>query len=174
MSELENNFTQACSRFYEKTTWKNANCKVTDDYKIIMSGELSLKDNTAFEISRSIPYITYKYDIKNIYSILSDVSESQEQEISDIELNKTEPTNGLMGMELKYILEMPGKITKADMGEIEDNRITIDMIDMVEKEHIYVESQELNLLWDLGIVLFILVVIIAVVVSILKNQYEEY
>jgi hypothetical protein len=40
MSDFEENFTQICTKFYEETEWKNATCRTTDDYKIVMSGEI--------------------------------------------------------------------------------------------------------------------------------------
>jgi hypothetical protein len=116
-----------------------------------------------FKITHSIPFITYEYDVKNIYIILSNASEAQEEEFSDAQLRQTKSIAGLMGMEWKYTLEMPGKITKADVGEIVDNKVIIDMFDLVEKDHVYVESQKLNFLWDIFIIAIIVTVIITLI-----------
>jgi len=170
MSDFNENLSQACTEFNEKTDWKNAKCITTDDYKIIMSGEISLKDSPDFKITRSIPFITYRYDVKNIYTILSDVnvSEDQGQDFSDESLLETKSMSRLFNMEWKYTLEMPGKITKADVGEIKDNKVIIDMFDLAEEDHVYVESQELNLLWNLGVIAIIIGIV--AIILILKGR----
>lgn len=170
MSDLNENLSQACTEFNEKTDWKNAKCITTDDYKIIMSGEISLKDSPDFKITRSIPFITYRYDVKNIYTILSDinVSEDQGQDFSDESLLETKSMSSLFNMEWEYTLEMPGKITNADVGEIKDNKVIIDMFDLAEEDHVYVESQELNLLWNLGVIAIIIGII--AIILILKRR----
>jgi len=166
----DNNLTESCGKFLKGTDWKNPKCRVTENYKIIMGGESSLKGNPAFKVSRSIPYITYHYDVKNVYSELSDASKSQDQEFSDAQLSKSKQVANAMGMKFTYTVEMPGKISKADIGEVKGNQVVIDLFELSGKEVVYIESQELNLLWDLGALALILAFITWGVVAMLKKR----
>ena len=48
------------------------------------------------------------------------------------------------------------------MGEIRGNKAIIDMLDLTEEDHVYVESQELNLSWNL-VSITIIIGIVAVI-----------
>lgn len=48
------------------------------------------------------------------------------------------------------------------VGEIRGNKAIIDMFDLAEEDHIYVESQELNLSWNL-VIITIIIGIVAVI-----------
>lgn len=171
------NFTQACEGFNKEMKLKNAKCVTTEDYKIIINFDTSLENNPAFKVSRSIPYITYEYDVKNVYNILSDLpsvnqggtGESQQEKFSDEELIQAKSMKA-MGVKYSYTLEMPGKISKTDVGNVQENKVVIDMFDMIGKEHIYVQSKELNLLYDLAIVAIILILVGGAAILLLSKR----
>ena len=140
---------QMCKDFLKNTTWKNAECRITDnDSKIMISGEISLLGDPHFEIVKSIPYITYRYDVTDINNIMEDASIVEEQEEDDLEDSLVEMKSmaAMLGIEMTYTLEMPGEIVSSEMGTIRNNKAVIDMLDLMEEEDpVYVESRELNL-----------------------------
>ncbi len=152
-----------CKEFYNKTTWNNTKCW-SERNKIIMEGETYL-NKSIFEVSYSIPYIIYKYDLKNIYEIMYNTGRISDEE--GLEWVK------LTGTKIKFILEMPGKIVRSDVGVIKENKIIIDVYDLIEKDSAYVESRELNLIYDL-IVILVVGIIIFVIVIIKKKRRNTY
>ena len=165
-------FMKSCDDFNEKTKLKNPKCSVTEDYKIVMSGELALGGET-FKVVKSIPYITYTYDAKHIEKLVSEsVGGSKNLGIPSEDLGESSDFGNfglspeMLGIKATYTLEMPGKIVKADFGEIKDNKLIMDLIELQDKDKALVESQELNLTWLIagGAVLFMIVIIVLALV----------
>jgi len=150
-----NTSAQTCTSFYNTTRWQNPNCTVTQDFKIILSGTVSLSNDPYFNITNSVPYINYRYDAKDVLNILSNSSQNQSQNFTDAGLTGLK---ALPGSEFTYSLQMPGTITKADVGKIYGNTVAINVFDLIGKQHDYIESQDINYLWDSGISLPVLAV----------------
>jgi len=168
IDELRQNVTQTCDEFSADAGWSNVQCSVTDDFKVLISGEYSLKDSPALEITPSLLSTTYRYNVKNVYNTLSDVSETQGQEFSEDQLEQAKSMAGLMNMKMEYVIEMPGAITHADIGEVEGNTVTIDIFDLAGTGDVYVESQETNIAL-LGAVAGIVVIILIVIVLVVRR-----
>lgn len=148
-SGFEENFTNMCEQLQQDVEsgegrLTNVKCRTTDDYKVIISGDVPQVPGDGFKVVQSFPYTTYIYDTKEIYKTMSGMGESQGQELSDESLRQAKAMYGMMNIEMKYIIVMPGTIVRADIGEIEGNRVVMDMLDFAEKKSVYVESQELD------------------------------
>lgn len=147
------NLTQSCTEFLKVTKLKNARCDAGENFVITKSGEYSPRESGALVVSPSIPYTTYKYDAKNIFGVLGNASAPQGQTFSEEALAQTKSQAALLGLDFKYTVVMPGEVTKKDIGEIKDkNNVVINLFDMVGRENLYVESQELNLFYDIPLV----------------------
>ena len=148
-SSSSGNFTntssQICSTFYNNTSWQNPNCMVTQDYKIIFSGTISLVNDSSFNVSNSIPYSNFKFDARDLLNILAKSSKGQSQNFTDAGLSGLKI---LPGSEFSYSLQMPGSITSAEIGKIYGNTVVINVFDLIGKQHDYIESQDVNYLWD--------------------------
>lgn len=173
LSDIKQNLTEFCTEFNDAQTFlQNAKCTTPDDLKISINGEMSLKDGQGFEVTRSIPYVTYRYDAKNILLIMSNISPDQAEEFTDEKLLEAKSMSGLGGTEWTYTLEMPCKITSTDLGMIQDNKVTIDMFDMAKNDHVYITSQELNPLLGYGIAAIVLITIGIVIIYVKKRKEE--
>lgn len=135
---------QTCEDFAENTTWKNAEC-ISEDGKITLRGEVML-NSSYFEVEKSIPCITYRYDATDINNIIEDASigGEQGQNLADDSIGDMKSMAEMFGIKMTYTLEMPGEIVNADIGDIKDNKVTINMFDLPDDEPVYIESRELN------------------------------
>ncbi len=81
------------------------------------------------------------------------------------------PIFKLYGMEVKYVIQMPGEITSAEHGVVEGSTVTFDPVEMMSlSKSIVVESQEFSLLF-IGIVVIVgLVVIVLVFRTVAQGQ----
>jgi hypothetical protein len=168
-SLTDEDMQESCTEFYEQTTWENANCEVAD-WVFTMSGDVTLSD-TAWEDTGS----TYRYDLKNLYELLNAVGESQDQEFSDEALKEQKDMVELTGIELTYTLTMPGPITKADVGTIQEddpNTVVVNLFDLADVETAYVESAKGGMNTTMLIVVgaVILVVVAGVVVMATRKK----
>jgi len=180
-SDSKSEMEESCAGFYNSTSLQNPRCSVTDDLKVVMSGETSLDGNPAFKVSRSIPYVTYTFDAKAVNSILSDVGDAQGQSFDTDQLKQAKAAAGAMGMSFTYVVQMPGTIYEADAGTIEEDKITIDIFDMLDSENVYIKSRELNLLWDIGLIVIVVITVFLVILflgkrgnKIQSNAQEQY
>ncbi|MBU0898919.1 MAG: hypothetical protein KKB03_01075 [Nanoarchaeota archaeon] len=160
-----------CSNFLKSTPLLNPYCTpMPEEYMVVAGGEMSLKDNPSFTFDGS----TYRYDIKDIQEVLSSATRAQGQEITPENIEQVEKMAKAVGMNLKYIVEMPGVITRADIGEIKGNRVEMDFFNLYKSDHIYIESQETNGITGMFIanpvIGFGAIIILLVVVLFLLNK----
>lgn len=159
--QQDDSMVQACENFTINTTWKNAEC-IMEDGKMTFSGEVML-NSSYFEVDNSVPYITYKYDVTDINNIIEDagIGGDQEQDSTSESMGDIKNMAELFGIEMTYTLEMPGEVISTDLGEIKDNKVTINMLDLPDDGPVYVESREPNTVWNIAIVLIIGFIIVA-------------
>ena len=139
MPDINEGLTSYCNNFFDATSLTNPYCTpMPEEYKVVSGGSFSLKDNPSFTFDG----IRYRYDVKGIQALLSEATEAQGQELSLGDVEQIKSIASTFGMDIKYIVEMPGAITKSDVGEINGNRVVIDFFDLYESDHIYIESQE--------------------------------
>lgn len=138
---------KACDDFFAKTTWENPTC-VIEGYAFTMGGDTTVT-TPAFEATKGVGAMTYRYDLKNIYTLLQAVGEAQGQEFSDTALMEQKDYVEVSGIELTYTLQMPGTITKTDVGTIQEDGSTvmINLFDMAALETAYVESEVKSTPW---------------------------
>jgi hypothetical protein len=127
---------ESCAEFYEKTTWENSNCEI-NGWIFTMSGDTQLTE-PAFTSNGS----TYSYDLKNVYTLLNAVSESQGQDFSDEALTEQKEMVELTGITLTYNVTFPGPISEATVGEIgEDGKtLIINLFDIAETDNASVKG----------------------------------
>ncbi|MFH1445021.1 MAG: hypothetical protein ABIF08_00900 [Nanoarchaeota archaeon] len=157
--------SEQCDNFLANTTLLNPSCTpIPSEYKIIQSGKISLVNNPSFIVTKGFMSTVYRYDVKGTQNILLESSQAQGQEITPEQITQAKAMYGLMGLVLKYKLEMPGTITKTDLGEIVDNAVEFDILDMYDMDHIYVESEEttfsvMTLILLVGIVIIVVLIL---------------
>lgn len=169
--QQDDSMIQTCENFTKNTTWKNAECILEDDI-MTLRGDIIL-NTSYFEVDRSIPYITYRYDATNINNIIEDASIGEEQETVEESMGGMKAMAAMFGIEMTYTLEMPGEIVSSDLGKIKGNTVTIDMFDLMEEEHVYVESRESNTVWNVAIILTIGVVIVIAASIVIYNRKKK-
>ncbi|MEM4598421.1 MAG: hypothetical protein QW400_01910 [Candidatus Diapherotrites archaeon] len=171
-SQFDKNMADMCKNFNADGKLRNAKCEVTSDHKLIASGEFTMAEHAAFgpafKVNNSIPYITYQFDAKSIFTGMPS-TESSDTNFSEASLRQLKQSAGLMGITMTYNVEMPGQITKAEVGEIKGNVVSINMFDLVDREHAYIESQELNV-FAIGIGLIVIAVLLLVVILIVVKK----
>ncbi|MCX8190479.1 MAG: hypothetical protein N3F05_04630 [Candidatus Diapherotrites archaeon] len=174
-SEMDANMANMCKNFNSDGKLKNAKCEVTSDYKVIASGEFVMAEHSvfskAFKVNHSIPYTTYQFDAKAIFNGLPG-SGSADTNFSEASLRQLKQSAGLMGIVMTYNVEMPGQITKAEVGEIKGNIVSINIFDLVDREHAYIESQELNV-FAIAIAIVVIVVLLLVVILVLFKRRKS-
>ncbi|MEM4662533.1 MAG: hypothetical protein QXM75_00755 [Candidatus Diapherotrites archaeon] len=174
-ADLDTNIRTQCNEFNKKVSeagWKNAKCEVKDK-KMIISGEFNIEDNPTFaphfEIIQGIPYTTYKYNAKAI--LVSLKSTDSNFSASNLKMMKTLYSSA--GVNLTYNVEMPGKVTKAEVGKIEgENKVIIDLFDLAEKQSAYIESQELNM-FAVGVIIIVIALLLLVLFLVLKKSTKS-
>lgn len=150
----EEDMDEAQKNFLSNTTWDNAECEFVDGI-LIMTGSLDVSD--VLEVTETDSGTLYKYDAKNVYNIFNDAA-GDENSISDETMNDS-ALGEQMGISYTFTLTMPGEITNSTVGVIDGNTVVIDMFDLPDHEHAYVESKEDNKLVS-GVGAFICIVII--------------
>lgn len=161
-AELLTGFEEACDEFLAQTTWTNPAC-TSQDYVFTMAGDISLTDSTALTTSKGATGTVYRYDLKELYTQLNAVGESQDQDFSDAALQEQKEFADMSGITLTYTLTMPGTIDKADVGIISEDgtTVSINLFDMAGLESAYVESTVKGMPWLYiggGILLLVVVV----------------
>ena len=162
-------FADSCKQFEEQSEdspneLADFKCEVDEEnYIIKLSGTTSLEDTGTLEIERSFLTTKYKYDASKGKDYLDSLGDSDStstpssidfsQEMTEEQLQQMKA----MGIEMVYTIEMPGTITKTDVGEIKDNKVVIDMMTLSGKENVYVESEEFNLA-PIGMIIGIIVI----------------
>lgn len=138
---------QSCEDFKSEATWSNATCTV-EGYVFTMEGDVQL-ESPAFEVIASLGKTTYQYDLKNLYTLLESVGDSQGQDFSEEGLQTYKDYVEYTGIELTYSLQMPGNITQTNVGEIQDDgsTVVIDLFDMAGMESATVVAEEKNVSW---------------------------
>lgn len=160
----EEEMNEGQENFLSNTTWDNAECEYVDGI-LVMTGTLDVSD--LLEVTETDSGTLYKYDAKNVYNIFNDVA-GEENSISDEEMGDSAMAEQ-MGISYTFTLTMPGEITSSTVGVIDGNTVVIDMFDLPEHEHAYVESKEDNKSIS-GIGAFICIVIILGTVLYRKSQ----
>ncbi len=162
----KNSFADICKNFEKKQTEKLENFKCEADeenYVVKVSGTTSLKDTEALQIENGILTTKYRYDASKGKDYLNSLEASD----TSGSMNLSEEMNEeqiqylkSVGVEMIYALEMPGKIIHSDAGEIKDNKVVIDLLNLTGKEKVYIESEELNILPLIAVIIAVIAVIL--------------
>jgi len=182
IKDFDANFSKMCDGFKEEdiAEFENFKCEVDmENYIMIMSGTKSLKDDESITVEYGL-FNTYKFDVSKGRDVLESVnSDSLTGMDSSGALNTGEMDDAMlqqmkaMGFEMTYTLEMPGTITKSDIGEIKDNKLEVDLLALSGDETFYVESEELNPVYGGGIALAVIIVL-ALIILLLKRRKKEF
>jgi len=172
IDEMRENMTYTCDEIREKARWSNVHCSVSDGPRITISGELDLSNSEALAITSDGSSTTYRYNVKDIYNTLSDVGEPQGQEnVTDEQIQQAKRMAAMMNIRMDYTLKMPGKITSADIGEVNGDTVSMSLFDLAGRDAVYVES-ELSAGMDpalmAGIAVVIVIVVVAMVAMVLR------
>ncbi len=159
MGDQVSDSSEMCSSFEEdseENDFYDIECNV-EDYVMVVSAKRSLKDNPALKVEESLFSKKYIYNVSEGSSFFDSVTEgtgdagsidtSDEQQVEQFKA---------AGVEMTYTLEMPGNITKTDLGEIKDNQVVVDLLTMDKSKTYYVESEELGLGFVLGAAVIII------------------
>lgn len=137
----------SCDQFTTETSWANPTCSI-EGYVFTMEGDVQL-ESPAFTSSKGLTSTSYNYDLKDLYTQLQAVGDSQGQEFSDTALKEQKEYVEFTGIELTYTLTMPGTITTSDVGTISEDgtNVTINLFDMAELESAHVVSEVKSAPW---------------------------
>lgn len=171
LADFEQNLEAACDDFYKDTHLQNPNCE-RKEYVVTMSGDYDIPD-TAFTVKKSIPYVTYTYDAKQVIMALGETGGEQAKQFDEAALAQAKAGAALIGMELNYTVTMPGKeLVSASVGEATETTVKIDIFDLVGNDATTIQSQSLNWLW-IGILILVGLVILAVGVAVLMMVIKK-
>jgi hypothetical protein len=135
---------ETCPDFKKENKWKDSTCKV-EGSKVILGGTIPAKEDNKLKISRSLFFTKYRYNINGSFDVLSEGAKTEGEKFSEKNLSEAKAMSS-MGVKFQYILQLPGKISKADIGEIKNkNQVEINLFDLVDKKDVYVESREINI-----------------------------
>lgn len=158
--ELTQNLTTACPELQKSLVGKNASnvsCSVSG-YVITASYKENIATSAMFSVSQGFPFITYTYRFgkHDTFANMTQGLEEGGQEFSKDMLKSA-------GVEAKYVLAMPGTLSKASVGEIKDNKLTVDalVVEPAALKDAYAESQELNIPYVAGAALLIILILAA-------------
>ncbi|MBU0898920.1 MAG: hypothetical protein KKB03_01070 [Nanoarchaeota archaeon] len=177
--ELNKVFSDQCRNFLGNTTLLNSYCTpIPSEYKTVSGGRLYIGDHPSFIVTQGFMSKIYRYDLKVIQTVLSETSESQGQEITPEQMAQAKSMSELMGLSLKYVIEMPGEIKNTELGDIKNNRVEVNFFDLYESDHAYVESEEstlsiLSLFVIVGIIVIIILIIVLIYSRKTKNHHKE-
>jgi|GEM_PF-3106740 len=134
----------------------------------------------AFTVSHSPPYVNYKYNAAAISK--SNMLKSLGSSPGTTDTTKNMDTNidprqlKLMKsmVPITYTVTMPGKIIRADVGEIKDNKVVIDYYDLIDKNEAYIESQELQgSYFIIGAIIAVLCIIVVLVLLKRRGKKQQ-
>lgn len=183
MDSMDSNYCDDLDEEGIKTMLSNFKCEVDkENYIAKFSGTFSLIGTGALKIEPGLFNTKYIYDASkgqefldsmnssdsDIDSPIGDYSEMTEAQIKQMKA---------MGVELTYTVEMPGTITKTEVGEIKDNKVVIDLLEASGKENYYIESEEPNFVSVIAIAVAVILVLALVFIFLLKpkkNKPQEF
>ncbi len=174
ISEFTENISTACDDFDSETALERPVCEVRDNV-VTMSGNIQLSEEV-FEVKKSIPYTTYRYDLKNAFSLLRETGGDQAEQLDRDGIKEMKAGADLIGMKMTYSLTMPAEISSADVGDINGTQLEVDIFDLVDDEGLYVEAQDLNWSWIIMLTLILLfgfVIFVVVVVLVIRSKMKK-
>lgn len=159
LKDFEKNLETVCDDFYRDTALLNPTCE-RKDYVVTMQGDVQLTE-PAFTVKKSIPYVTYTYDAAQVLAVLSETGGKQADQFDTAALQQAKSGAALVGMELTYTVQMPGKeIVTTDVGDIKDTSVKINIFDLIDKDTTNIVSHKVNWVWISVLILIGLVFLI--------------
>jgi hypothetical protein len=183
IEEFDKNFAGMCNDIQENNEFikelSDFKCSVdVEKHTLTFSGTRSLKDDSSLTVERGL-FNKYIYDVSKGKEFLSSMNSGNNQnllnstQLSAEELEAQKAYLKSMGFEMVYTLEMPGTITKTEIGEIKDNKVVIDLLDLTGKENFYVESEELNAFYVVSIAAAITLILALLVILLVKFKKKK-
>ena len=173
---IEKALSDYCTNFMSSTDLKNPYCTpVPEKYTVIAGGEFATVDP-----SITFDGYTYKYELKNTREIIKNIATALKQEITPENINDLKQSVESAGLKLKFTVEMPGIVTRADYGNVVGNRVEMDFFDIYENDHIYIESQQSGItgmfLSESGTIIagaVVAIIVIVLVIFFLKKRKKK-
>jgi hypothetical protein len=165
LDQGEENEIPDCSLFENLTT---IDCQTVKEGIFELSGSLE-KNDKYFRVEKSLFKTSYEYDALEVFDILGQLSEKEEEQITQdslLDFKMLNPT-------LKYEVTMPGEIVSAEVGEFKGNKVKIDIFDLETESSAKIVSKTNSntIYYIIGISVVILTSIIVVVVM-KKNKTD--
>ena len=157
--------------------FKNFGCKFNDESYIgVISGDLQLNSSNGFLIQDLNSKVVYKLDLKKMIKTLN--FGAFNSTLFSGTKEKT-PILNLSDVKIIYLITMPGEIISTDFGEIKENILIVNYLDLIsnENEELNVISEESSIFISIKsiIIIFIILIFIAligVVIFIVKNKHK--
>lgn len=122
--------------------------------KLIGSKVLTQEDD--FFVEKSIIKTKYKYNPKNLLQNTNSQSGLNSEELESMSPAQLE----IFGVEYKYTLVMPGEIISSNYGDIDGNKVVINLLEVPSEDEILIISESKNMLVIYtGIVILILLLL---------------
>ena len=170
--EFIQNMSNTCSEFKNKGEFLNPGCEFSeDDFILKLTGELDLRNDPALKIDGNV----YEYDAFKIIDLLSTTpganpQNTEGEEMTEEQKEQTKTMMKTVGMEFLITIEMPGEITEADYGEIDENTVVINMVDLMDENHIYIKSEVQGFQLDENTIMMIVMAVIVIIIAALSLQ----
>lgn len=143
LDELAESFDEACVNMTDEM---DVECTAnSEDWTITISGHIDAED-AFYEFEVKEEFLSKKYLLT--VDELPDFGYNDDGQLGSGSITDPSNAEGISmlqsyGVEMTYVIEMPGEITSAEYGEIEGNTVTFDLLEMMEEEEeIFVTSEE--------------------------------
>ncbi|MFW5704998.1 MAG: hypothetical protein ACOCXG_04075 [Nanoarchaeota archaeon] len=155
----ENEDVPTCEGFENLSEKTGFNCNMAEEGILILTGNWQ-SGGEYFNVKKSFTKTTYEYDAIEVFDILNALSEDEDEKIEKESLSQMK----MLNPKLKYELTMPAKITSAEVGDINENKVKIDIFDLEDLETAKIVATKTNNMFyyvvGAGIILLIIVGIV--------------
>jgi len=160
-NESEKSF---CDDFPEKMKKQNFTCTEVEKYKYLFEGNWKVSDKN-FKVERSLTETKYTYNPQDVFNMFDAISE----EGSNYNFDKEKLAGfKMMNIVFDYKVTLPEKPTSTTIGSIQDNTVTIDMINLAETTNpqiIIIKKNYTPLYIGGGILIIALILIISMIIG---------
>jgi hypothetical protein len=160
-----------CAQMTNGSKLDNLECRMTSQGVFVLKGTIDMVENGYLTIEEKDGKKVYSFSLDNIEPMLASNAENADSVVpSDDDESIAQAKQ--MGANYTYTLTMPGKIVQAEIGSVEGNTLTIDMLEEagnIKGKTIISEAEGSGfanmLIIIIGAVLLLIVVIVIVVVA---------
>ncbi len=157
-------------------------CSVTEDGLVVLKGKWQVTSEF-FEVKKGLPKITYTYNALGVFELINklnsnfDSGDFSSSDDNSEDFVDTLPQLRALGAKTTYAVTLPAKVESSEVGVVNENRVTMDIFDLRERDSAVIVASKVNPLTyyigaSAGVVLLIVIILI-IVVSRRKSRIRE-